>query len=193
VISKSTLRKELKQRLKALPTARFHDEGVKAASCIRGLSLWSRYETILFFLNDPLEIDTGPLMETAFQDKKQVFVPKTEGNDIRFFHIYSSAGPWRYGAFDIREPETERPEDVLKTEDFPVLVIVPGVAFDRDRNRMGHGKGYYDRFFAKLDGQKLSYYTLGLCMETQLVPEVPTETWDKKMDALCAGSNIIIG
>jgi 5-formyltetrahydrofolate cyclo-ligase len=56
---------------------------------------------------------------------------------------------------------------------------------------MGHGKGYYDRFLATLDEQGLSYYMLGLCMDTQIVPEIPTEVWDKKMDALCTGSEYI--
>jgi 5-formyltetrahydrofolate cyclo-ligase len=189
MISKPTLRKEIKGLLQKLPAERFHTEGVSAASRIRALPIWSQYRTMLLFLNDPLEIDTRPLLETALSDKKQVFVPKTaDSQNIRFFHIYSPEGPWRYGPFNIREPETDRFEDELKNDDFPALVLVPGVAFDRKRNRMGHGKGYYDRFLANLEEQGLSYYMLGLCMDVQIVSEIPTEVWDKKMDALCTGS-----
>ncbi|MDR0567812.1 MAG: 5-formyltetrahydrofolate cyclo-ligase [Spirochaetaceae bacterium] len=192
MISKPALRKEIKGRLQAFPVQKFRDEGMSAAERIRGLPVWSLCETALLFLNDKLEIHTDPLLETAFSDKKKVFVPKTVDKEhIRFYRIYSPAGPWRYGAFDIREPETDRPEDELKPADFPVLIIVPGVAFDRDRNRMGHGKGYYDRFFASLDERGLGYTMLGLCMDAQIVPEIPTEVWDKKMDALCTGSEYI--
>ncbi|MDR2534933.1 MAG: 5-formyltetrahydrofolate cyclo-ligase [Treponema sp.] len=192
MVSKPALRKEIKKQLQTYSAQRFHDEGVSAAARIHTLPIWSQYKTMLFFLNDALEIDTNPLLETAFSDKKQVFVPKTvDPETIRFFRIYSPTGPWRYGAFDIREPETERPEDELKSEHFPVLVIVPGVAFDRNRNRMGHGKGYYDRFLANLDKEGLSYFMLGLCMDAQIVPEIPTEVWDKKMDAICTSSEYI--
>jgi 5-formyltetrahydrofolate cyclo-ligase len=194
MVSKPALRREIKGRLQAFPAHRFYDEGVSAADRIRSLPIWSQYETVLLFLNDKLEIDTTPLLEIALLDKKQVFVPKTvDAHTIRFFHIYTPTGPWRYGAFDIREPETERTEDILQSGDFPALVLVPGVAFDRERNRMGHGKGYYDRFLAQLDEQGLSYFMLGLCMDTQIVPEIPTEVWDKKMDALCTGSEYIAG
>lgn len=194
MVSKPALRKEIKGRLQGFPSQRFYDEGVSATARIRGMPVWSRYHTVLFFLNDPLEIDTAPLLEAALADKKQVFVPKTvDAHTIRFFHIYTPAGPWRFGAFNIREPETDRPEDMLKPEDFPALVLVPGVAFDREGNRMGHGKGYYDRFLAGLDEQGLSYFMLGLCMDAQIVPEIPTETWDKKMNALCTGSEYITG
>jgi 5-formyltetrahydrofolate cyclo-ligase len=189
MISKPVLRKEIKERLKALPAPRFYEEGAEAAARIRRLPLWAEYNTVLFFLNDPLEIDTAPLLEGALADKKQVFVPKTvDAHTIRFFHIYTPSGPWRFGAFDIREPETDRIEDTLKNADFPALVLVPGVAFDRNGNRMGHGKGYYDRFLAGLDGEGLSYFMLGLCMDEQIVPEIPVEAWDKKMQALCTGS-----
>ncbi|MDR0526024.1 MAG: 5-formyltetrahydrofolate cyclo-ligase, partial [Spirochaetaceae bacterium] len=192
MISKPALRKEIKARLRALPVQQFQDEGANAASRLRGLPIWSRYETVLLFLNDPLEMRTDPFLIMAFADKKKVFVPKTiDSENIQFYRIYSSAGPWRYGAFDIREPETNRPEDELKPADFPALITVPGVAFDRNLNRMGHGKGYYDRFFAKLDEQGQTYCMLGLCMDTQIVPEIPTEVWDKKMDALCTGSEYI--
>ena len=192
MIDKPALRKEIKGRLKALPAQRFYEEGVQAAARIRSLSLWSKYTTTLLFLNDPLEIDTTPLLEGALSDKKQVFVPKTvDAHSIRFFHIHTPAGPWRYGAFDIREPETDRDEDALKDTDFPALVLVPGVAFDRKGNRMGHGKGYYDRFLAGLDERGLAYFMLGLCMDEQIEPEIPTEVWDKKMQALCTGSEFI--
>ncbi|MDR1955423.1 MAG: 5-formyltetrahydrofolate cyclo-ligase [Treponema sp.] len=189
MISKAALRKTMKARLESLPPEQFHAEGVQVASRIRNMPIWSQYETILFYLSMKIEIDTEPLLETAFLDKKRIFVPKVAGDELHFFRIYGISGPWQYGAFDIREPQTERPEDLLQNQDFPALIIVPGVAFTPAGERMGHGRGYYDRFFAQLDAQKLAYCTLGICMEAQVVPEVPTEPWDKKMDALGVGGS----
>jgi 5-formyltetrahydrofolate cyclo-ligase len=100
------------------------------------------------------------------------------------------------GGFGIREPE---PKTALMPEDFPVLVITPGLAFDRRGRRLGRGRGFYDRFFAELDSGCLGplsadraffYTALGLCMEAQLVPEVPAEDHDKTMDLVLAGNSL---
>jgi 5-formyltetrahydrofolate cyclo-ligase len=66
------------------------------------------------------------------------------------------------------------------------------LAFDREGNRLGRGKGYYDRFFAELDAEGYRYITIGFCMETQVVPRLPRESWDKKMNALCTAAEFIV-
>jgi 5-formyltetrahydrofolate cyclo-ligase len=92
------------------------------------------------------------------------------------------------GGFGIREPEPD-PALALKPEHFPALVITPGLAFDRRGRRLGRGRGFYDRFFAALDSG--AYTALGLCMDAQLVPEVPVEGHDKTMDAVLTGKQLI--
>ena len=57
------------------------------------------------------------------------------------------------------------------------LIIVPGVTFDKDGNRLGHGKGYYDRILEKLKVPKI-----GLAFEFQIVDKVPSESHDEKLD-----------
>ena len=99
------------------------------------------------------EIDTVPLIEIIISSGKALF--------------FASIMP--------------NPSLILKPEDFPVLVISPGLAFDRRLNRLGRGQGYYDRFFADLDEAKHSYTAVGICMDCQLVDEVPIDSWDKKM------------
>ncbi|MDR2111351.1 MAG: 5-formyltetrahydrofolate cyclo-ligase [Spirochaetaceae bacterium] len=194
--AKQTLRKTIKSRLGTLPPEQFCREGKAAVAHIRGHPLWRRYKTALLFLSSPTEIDTGPLLEAALRDTKAVFVPKTAGEEIAFYRILSPDGPWEYGAFHIREPAAGRTPK-FSPEDFPALIIVPGLAFDRGGNRLGHGKGYYDRFFASLDreadrypGTGPAYFTIGLCLEIQVVSRVPVEGGDKKMDALCTGAEL---
>ena len=76
------------------------------------------------------------------------------------------------GDFNILEPQNEE-----YTGDYD-LIVVPGVAFDRNGNRIGRGKGYYDRFLCK----HLDVKRIGICFDFQLVDEVPTEDNDIRMD-----------
>jgi 5,10-methenyltetrahydrofolate synthetase len=109
-----------------------------------------------------------------------------------FCRVRSAADPWEKGPFGIPEPVLEgqavpRTGFGLTGEDFPALVIVPGLAFDAAGRRLGRGGAYYDRFLTELDAAGRSFQTLGLCTGCQLVPEVPVEDWDKNMDCLCTG------
>ena len=64
------------------------------------------------------------------------------------------------------------------------LVVVPGVAFDAQMGRMGHGKGFYDRLFPRMP----KAYRVGVCYSVQMVGMVPMEEHDYRMDCVLAGS-----
>ncbi|GHV89267.1 hypothetical protein AGMMS50267_16270 [Spirochaetia bacterium] len=123
--------------------------------------------------------------------EKTVYLPKPEGDSMRFFRAASPDGPWTVGAFGIREPADCTERTVFRPEDGPALVVTPGLAFDRRGNRMGRGRGYYDRFFAGLDAAGAEYYTVGFCLAEQLVDEVPVDRRDKRLDALCTPEGVL--
>jgi 5-formyltetrahydrofolate cyclo-ligase len=197
---KQELRKTLRKQLAEFKPDVFRNEGIRAAEFMAAFPPWQNASTVLLFLSSPGEIETAPLLALAFKQGKKVFLPKVEGDIVRFFRIESAEGPWQTGAFGIREPLIEGP--ILPEEfpyqtgkagkpgEIPALLVVPGMAFDRQGNRMGHGKGYYDKFFAKLDGLGVSYIRAALCLEQQILSEVPTDPWDKKMDAICSGAGL---
>jgi 5-formyltetrahydrofolate cyclo-ligase len=194
---KQELRKALRQQLANIPLGVFQEEGRRAAEFMASYRPWREAERALLFLSAPGEIETAPLLDLAFRQGKQVYLPLVEGEIARFFRIRSAGGPWQTGAFGIREPLIEGP---ALPEEFPpqgggtgggaVVLVAPGMAFDRQGNRMGHGKGYYDRFFSRLDSLGLAYTAVALCLEQQIIPRVPTESWDKRMDAICTGAGI---
>lgn len=182
--SKAGLRREMRRRLKALLPEQFRLEGERAAAHIGALPFLKDYPSVLVFLSTDLEIDTGPLLEKFFAAHKKVFVPRIEENRLCFYRAASPSGPWRLGAFNIREPPVNDGAAPLESGDFPALIITPGLAFDQNGGRLGHGRGFYDRFFAENPGP---CFTLGLCLTAQIVPAVPSAHWDHRMDALCTG------
>jgi 5-formyltetrahydrofolate cyclo-ligase len=182
--SKPELRRELKNRLAALSPGSFAEAGIRAAALLTAQSLWEEHETLLTFLSAKDEIDSGPLLEAALGAGKKVFAPRIDGEELAFFRVFSPAGPWRDGPFGIREPAST---EALAPADFPALIAVPGLGFDREGNRLGRGKGYYDRFLAALDRQGLPFTAAGLCLEAQVLPAIPAEGQDRKMDLLCTG------
>ena len=189
MFQKDETRKEVKAQLKKTQNEEFFSQGALAASIFNKSQIWLESKTILIFLSMKLEIDTQPLIEAALNANKKVFIPVVKGENIVFLSISSANGPWIEGPFGIREPSGGEP---LTQKDFPVLVITPGLAFDRKGNRLGKGRGYYDRFFASLDAEKRQYKTIGLCLDSQIINEVPVEKTDKKMNGLLTGKELVI-
>ena len=74
----------------------------------------------------------------------EVYLPKTIGDELYFFKYNNKK--LTKGKFGVLEPETKEP-----LEKIPDAIIVPGVAFDKKRNRIGYGKGYYDRFLKNFE------------------------------------------
>ena len=206
---KKILRGEIKKRLNNVSKEEFRSQGAEAAALLSSSPVWSAGKTLLIFLSMDTEIDTGPLLETALKHGKKVFAPRVEadarsadkksvdnksGDRLVFYPVLSPHGPWSEGPFGIREPLISDASDLksgaIKSGDFPVLIITPGLAFDNEGNRLGRGRGYYDRFFAELDAEGREYTAIGFCMDFQLVDKVPAGENDKKMIGLAAGKKL---
>lgn len=135
-------------------------------------------DIILGFVSYGSEIQTDEILEEALKKGKKVYVPKVEGEDIVFYRYF---GPQylEEGYKGIREPkgDTEKYEytpEIAKT----TLLIMPGVAFDPYRNRMGYGKGFYDRFLQ--DKMGLWIRSIAIGHKCQMVEDVPNDVHDMK-------------
>jgi len=168
---KETLRREIKDRLKEIPQEEFHSQGAKAAALLHASPVWERFNTVFLFLSMKHEIDTKTLIETALKDSKKVFAPRVEGKGLVFYTIDN-----------MKQAESE---------DFPALILAPGLAFDNEGNRLGRGGGYYDRYFAELNSGGFQYTAIGLCMDIQIVANVPMGRNDKKVNAVLTGKALI--
>ncbi len=136
--------------------------------------LFQQTSCIALYYALPGEVETESLLEKWYQQKKLV-LPLVKGDDLQF-QQYLGKDYLQRGAFNIWEPDEKCP--IVDLQDIE-LIIVPGVAFDRSRNRLGRGKGFYDRMLAQLEIPKI-----GICFDFQLKEEIPADTFDKKMDLI---------
>ncbi len=121
--------------------------------------------TIALFVSTKAEPDTSSLFKALRKDGKRVYAPRVEGEDIVFVETTEKT-EFRPGAFGISEPQGEPYSGSLD------VIAVPLVAFDDNNNRLGHGKGYYDRFLKDKDA-----FTVGLAFSMQK-RDVPLDPWD---------------
>lgn len=139
------------------------------ANNIRQLEEYKRAKNVMIYLPVKNEADVSLLINDT---DKTFLVPVMDGDDIYACHLTMQL---KIGRFDICEPV----EKVKMEKDEIDLVIVPGVAFDKKYNRMGYGKGYYDRFL-----KDMRAFKIGACHSFQLVDEIPSEPHDIKMDMI---------
>ena len=129
-------------------------------------------ETVMLYSSLPDEVDTHDFLE-RWRNKKRIILPTVVGDDIIPVEL-SKETDFAIGDFNILEPQNEPYNGNYD------LIVVPGVAFDKNGNRIGRGKGYYDRFLCK----HLEVKRIGICFDFQLVDEVPTEDNDIRMDEI---------
>ena len=146
---------------------------------------FKKAKVIHIFISRPEEPDTRPVIEHCWNNGKKVAVPVVLPNTFNLFHSeIKSFESLISGTYGIQEPS---PESRIKmTPDMFDLVIVPGVAFDRNGKRLGHGKGYYDRFL-ELTGA----FRLALAFDCQLLKTLPTELHDVPVNAILSESGIV--
>lgn len=163
---KGKLRKLVKVRVKAIS---FAEREKRATALLRAVwehSAFKQAQNVLLFWPLPDEINTIPLIEHAYAVGKTIFLPVVVGDDL----VIKSYNPTSMspGAFGILEPQGD-PVSPVQLD----LIIVPGVAFDAAGNRMGRGKGFYDRLLAGT-----SATTIGVCYAEQYYLSIPTEPHD---------------
>lgn len=134
---------------------------------------YKKANIVALYKNLPSEVDTNLLIKYSIEKGKTVVLPKVVCNDLQFYKIDLNEKLNKSG-FGVEEP-LGLDENLVKSEEMD-LVIVPGVAFDEQKNRIGFGKGYYDRFLANTN-----LNTIGICFEEQIANEIVAEKNDIKM------------
>ena len=143
---------------------------------VEELAVFREARTVLAYYALDDEVCTHDFVQ-RWAEKKTMLLPKVVGDDLTL-HPYINILSMKEGAFGIMEPCTPQFTDYAAID----LVLVPGVAFDRQGNRLGRGRGYYDRLFGHL--LPAGVRKVGVCYPFQLVEKVPVEATDVCMDCV---------
>ncbi len=169
-MDKKALRAEIKVLKKQHTKEQLLEQSEKILAKLEQHPDFVKAERVMLYSALPDEVQTQVFLE-KWHLKKQIILPTVVGDDI-IPVAYEKDTDFAVGDFNILEPQNEPYKG-----DFD-LIIVPGVAFDRNGNRLGRGRGYYDRFLC----QHLDVKRIGICFDFQLVDEIPTEPFDIRMD-----------
>lgn len=130
------------------------------------------------------EAETDELIQAAFDGGKNVFLPRCENSDGDMtFRKVASLSELKTGLYSIPEPLESAPE--CKSSDKNDMCIVPGIAFDFYGNRIGYGKGYYDRFLCNFRG-----FSVGICFSECFIYKIPSDIYDIPLNAVCTENGI---
>lgn len=180
-MEKKLIRKEIAARRKAADPEQLERYSRQICGKIQQLQQYQESEWIYAYMDFNKEVMTRELIREAWEQKKRVAVPRVEGKEMTFYEItdFEQLVESNYG---ILEPD---PQKMEKASSETALMIVPGVAFDRARHRVGYGGGYYDRYLSN----HRKHTTVAVAFEFQVLDAVPVEENDRLPDCLITEEN----
>ncbi|HEX7064627.1 MAG TPA: 5-formyltetrahydrofolate cyclo-ligase [Bacillales bacterium] len=182
---KNDLRQAMKKRLRLLPEGTRRILSASISNKLTRLPEWKQSKVIAMTMSTDDEIDTKPVIRTAWAENKQVAVPKSDSDTKKMdFRRIKSLDQVEEGFAGICEPKTIETESVSPEK--IDLLVVPGLVFDRKGYRIGFGGGFYDRYLADYRNVAVSF-----AFEMQLVDRIPIEPFDQPVDIILTERRVI--
>lgn len=177
MMEKCDIRREVRQRIKALSPEERMAEACSIFDRVEALDIFQKVRCVAVFVAMPDEVPTKPTLERWLKMGKRIVVPRVEGDVMRFYD-YS---PERVvvGAFGIEEPVGDKEVEPSEID----LIIVPARAFTIAGVRLGRGGGFYDKYMS-LEGFRA--YKVGVAFRCQIFDELPTDKHDILVDTVIA-------
>ena len=172
-MNKTELRKSIRTRKRAMTEAEIREKSEALGRLFLQSEEYRNARSIYGYLPYNQEVRTVAMLEQALRDGKRVAVPKCYGDEMRFIWM-EDLSLVEKGYAGIPEPIADGPI----ADDETALVLMPGMAFDREGHRIGYGGGFYDKFLAREE----NHPKVALCYDFQMVPHLETEEYDIPVD-----------
>jgi len=174
---KQATRQTIQKIRDSIPLEERKTKTQKIAERFYGLKEYCNAKNILLYYPFRSEIDTTVIIARAIADGKRVILPRVSGKILQLFYVEDYKKDLRPGTYGIMEPDEDSCAPAKYTD--PDLAVIPGVCFDKYKNRMGYGGGFYDRLIPKL---KKNIPKIALCFQIQIIDSVPVFAHDIKVD-----------
>jgi len=160
----------------AIPADELAQRSARAAGLLFAQPEYQKTETMMVYLSLPHEVDTTAIVVRCWQDGKRVVAPQVlwESRQMIPVEIESLEDDVAESPMGIRQPIRGEPAPVGTID----MLIVPGQAFDVKGNRLGRGRGFYDRFLGRKEFRGIA---CGLALEEQIVEHIETAPNDVRM------------
>lgn len=172
-MDKTALRREIREKKKAMSTEEIETRSARLGELFAQTEAYKNAETIYGYMPYNQEVRTVPILEQAIRDGKRVAVPKVYGDIMKFIYLEDLT---QVEKSDMGIPEPVADEPVA--EDQTALVLMPGLAFDKEGHRIGYGGGFYDKFLMA----EPYHPTVALCYDFQMYAHLDTEEFDIPVD-----------
>lgn len=177
-MTKNELRKQIRARLAELSPAAQGRRSTAACDLLAQQPEFTRAQTLMIYLATPGEVDTSEIAFAAWSRGKRVAAPWVAWEQKRMIPMeIRSLGELREGLLGVPQPPEESPVSIAEID----LLILPGLAFDAHGNRLGRGRGFFDRFLAHREFRAVK---CALAFEEQFVEAVPADAHDQRVDLL---------
>jgi len=157
----------VKAELRSMTAVEKHALSQRIWATAEATTEFAEAESVLVYCSLPDEVETAEFIE-RWIGRKRIIVPLVTGDTLALKE-YDPAS-MHIGAFGILEPSADAPDVAPSEID---VAFIPGVAFDSDGQRLGRGKGFYDRLLPALPCP-----TVGICYPCQRVDRLPADPWD---------------
>ena len=178
---KREFRQSISQKKREIGSETLHSLSIEIIQSLENTDDFKSASSILAYYSLPFEVETAEAIE-VWAKNKTIYLPVVIG-DLLKIKRYNGKSSLSKGAFGVWEPDGEIVDDLSVID----LVLVPGVAFDKNRNRMGYGKGFYDKLLLQMKAKKV-----GICFDFQLFEEIPTDSFDQSVDFIVSELQIVL-
>ena len=152
----------------------------------RFYNLYKDYDVFLLYMASNAEVDLCLLFSLLWDHGKRVYLPVVNGDDLEFY-LYEKGSQLKIDKFGIKIPITSNRLDIELERNSRVVVGVPGIAFGLDYNRIGYGKGYYDRYLRN----KSLVRSVGVAYSFQVLDVLPADENDVRLNQVITEIKII--
>ena len=175
-MNKKELRKIIKDRKRQYSSSQLEELSLSVLSRLADQESFRKAKIILMYYSLPDEVNTHTFIDEMIALGKTVLLPVVKDSENMEIREYSGRKDLTEGSFHIMEPigKLFPPERYKEIE----VGVIPGISFDVKGNRLGRGKGYYDRFLKKVP----TLFKIGICFDFQKINTIPIEETDIRMD-----------